>query len=169
MEKNKHCRNFCSLVSQHIRILSTVAFDQSMSCHFAQVVSQLVNGIVGQFKGMHYRFINHFRCPAVKTNSGMHYCFHQADHSGVMNFYTGNAGVFACDRQRKSLEKWKVEMDIQGIRLRACKAIKDLFRGITKSLKVLNGLFYAKVINVVAAYFHPQESVKQGDAVNYLT
>jgi len=44
--------------------------------------------------------------------------FNQADHSGVLNFDARNLDSADRDRQRQPLEERKVDMDIEGFRMR---------------------------------------------------
>ena len=131
-----------------------------MGLHLAQVISQLINGVIGQVVGGNYFIMDKGRGPAINTGAGMHHGLHKSDHSRILNLYPGDACPGTGDGQGHFLKQWKVKMNIEGTGLQGGKTIENVAGGFPNPGQVMKGLWYAQVGRIVAADLHPEEGTK---------
>jgi hypothetical protein len=95
--------------------------------------------------------------PAADMSAAMQEDFEQADNAGVVDLDAGIAHRADGDRQGKALQKRKVDMDIEPLRLEAGKAIGDGLEALADGIEMVQSLFEPEVGEVVGDQLVAQE------------
>src|SRR5437764_7487317 len=94
---------------------------------------------------------------AADMSAAMQEDFEQTDNAGVVDLDAGIAHRADGDRQGEALQKRKVDMDIEPLRLEAGKAIGDGLEALADGIEVVQSLFEAEVGEVVGDQLVAQE------------
>ena len=121
-----------------------------MGFHFAKVVAELGEGIGrgGQAEGGEDGVMDVGGAPSVELRAAVEQHLHQPHHAGVVNLDAGDFGFAGDDRQRHPLKQREVDVNVQGLRFEAGKAIRNGDEFLAQALQVLQPLVQAEI-------FHP--------------
>jgi hypothetical protein len=77
--------------------------------------------------------------------------FHQSNHAGVVNLDAGHFGRAVADRLGDPLEQGKVNVNVQALRLKTGKAVRDFQEPLANGGQIAESLLEAEVGQIVAA------------------
>ena len=112
MEEQKQECDLESFVREAIGVAATIALQDSVCLHLAQVVAQLAYPVAvgGELETGEDRLVDLQGGPAGKVGSPVQKHFHQADHADVLNLDAGKLGCADLDRERQALQQREVHM-----------------------------------------------------------
>src|SRR6202047_4057932 len=95
--------------------------------------------------------------PAADVTAAMQEDFKEADDARVVDLDAGIADRADGDRQSEALQQWKVDVDIEPLRLEAGKAVGDGLETLADGIEMVQSLFEAEVGEVVGDQLVAQE------------
>ena len=104
VEEYEHEGDLGSFVGEPVGVAFTVALQQSVSFHFAEVVTELIESVAisGDAEGCEHSGVDVFGSPATHRSAAVQESFHEADHAGVVQRLKTrlSAGALGCDYDR---------------------------------------------------------------------
>src|SRR6202022_502786 len=159
VEEQKEQGNLNPFGSEIVGVAGVVALQQAVPLELAQVVAELVQavGAVGKVEGGEDGVVDLFRGPAADMTAAMEEDFEQADNARIVDLDPGIAHRADGDRQSEALQQWKVDVDIEPLRLEAGKAVGDGLETLADGIEMVQSLFEAEVGEVVGDQLVAQE------------
>src|SRR5712672_2522984 len=151
VEEQKKQGDLNPLGGETVGVAGAVTLQQPVALQLAQVVAQLVEavGSVGEVEGGEDGVVDLFGGPAADMTAAMEEEFEQADNAPIVDLDPGIAHRADGDRQSEALQQWKVDVDIEPLRLEAGKAVGDGFETLADGIEMVQSLFEAEVGEVV--------------------
>ena len=105
VEEHEEEGDFDALGGEPVGVACTIALDQSVGFHFAQIVAELVQAVAlgGQTKVDQEGLMELFGAPTTDHGAPVQQNFHQPDHPGVVDLDAGILRGSDGDRQGQPL------------------------------------------------------------------
>ena len=152
VEQDEEKADAVSLGGEAVAVTSPDPVQEAMALYFAQVVTQLGQGVgLGvQAESSEHPLVDLGGAPAAEGGTGVKQHLHETDHAGVVDLDARDAAVGRDDGPGQTLEQGKVHRDIQGLGLEGGEALGDPGQGFSHRTQMLQRLLEPEVTEVIA-------------------
>ena len=159
MEEREHEGDLGSFLGEPVGIAFAVAFQQCVRFQFAEIVAKSIESVsVGSdSEGSKHGGVDVFCSPATHRCAAVQQNLHESDHARVVDFDAGELRGPGGDGQSQTLQKRKVDVNVEALGLEAGETVRDLKELPPHRLQVAQAFLQPKVGEIVRADFIAQE------------
>ena len=151
--------NLHAFGGEAVGVAGPITLQQIVPLELAQIVAQLVQAIalLREPESGQYGLVDLLGRPAADVRARVHEDLQQPDDAGLMDLDAGMAHRALGDRQGDALQKGKVDVGVQPLRLIRGEAAGDGLELFTDRLQVVQALLETEVLEIVGAELVAQE------------